>query len=69
MVDDGTKDWGCFEISSVELAWVQKLDDIIWSRAKSQLTSSDTSCHTWTWFQGGLTPDEAFHEWVELHYL
>ena len=71
MVDDGTRDWGSSEWGEIdeELAWVQALDALIYERAKSHLTSSDTSCHTWAWFSGGLSVEEAFDAWVERHYL
>ena len=56
-------------VSSKEIVWIQDLDDVIFEHAKDHLTTVDVEGYTDAWFSAGLTPEEAFHEWVKIHFL
>lgn len=51
-----------------ELEWVQDLDTIIGQRVNDHLSVADTTKYTYEWYLQGYSPEQAFEQWVALHY-
>lgn len=56
-------------IKSSEILWTDALNDVILHHTGTGLSNADLAGWTTKWYTEGKTPEEAFHNWITLHYL
>ena len=55
--------------SNSEFLWAEALNEVILKYEGGGIRNSDLAGWVTKWFHEGLTPQQAFHKWITLHYL